>query len=126
MARLLRRSTGLTRHPADALQVTSVLLRLAATRGTLAGRNRCRPEASGSADVRLPKPSELTIRTEPNQQPTMFWTRKNKEEHRYYLLPGMGRSNRRRHQQFLRWSIVVGLLASAAFAYLLYLLSQSH
>ena len=56
----------------------------------------------------------------------MFWTRKSKEEHRYYLLPGMGRSNRRRHKQFLRWSIAVGLIASAAFAYLLYLLSQSH
>ena len=82
--------------------------------------------ASGAADVRLPKPSGLTITTEANQRPLMFWTRKSKEEHRYYLLPGMGRSNRRRHQQFLRWSIVVGLIASAAFAYLLYLLSQSH
>ena len=81
---------------------------------------------SDAKDVRLPNLSELTIRTEPNQQPTMFWTRKNKEAHRYYLLPGMGRSNRRRHQQFLRWSIVVGLIASAAFAYLLYLLSQTH
>jgi high-affinity Fe2+/Pb2+ permease len=56
----------------------------------------------------------------------MFWTRKNKEEHRYYLLPGMGRSNRRRHQQFVRWAIVVGALASAVFAFLLYLLSQAH
>lgn len=56
----------------------------------------------------------------------MFRSRKNKEEHRYYLLPGMGRSNRRRRQQFVRWAIVVGLLASAAFAYLLYVLSQTH
>jgi hypothetical protein len=81
---------------------------------------------SGVADVRLPKPADLTITTEAIQRLLMFWTRKSKEEHRYYLLPGMGRSNRRRHQQFLRWSIVVGLIASAAFAYLLYLLSQSH
>ena len=83
---------------------------------------------SGAADVRLPKPSGLTITTEANQRqrPLMFWTRKSKEEHRYYLLPGMGRSNRRRHKQFLRWSIAVGLIASAAIAYLLYLLSQSH
>ena len=78
------------------------------------------------ADVRLPKPCGLTITTDANWRPFMFWTRKSKEEHRYYLLPGMGRSNRRRHQQFLRWSIAVGLIASAAFAYLLYLLSQSH
>jgi hypothetical protein len=56
----------------------------------------------------------------------MFWTRKSKEEHRYYLLPGMGRSNRRRRQQFVRWALVVGLLASALIAYLLYLLSQTH
>jgi hypothetical protein len=61
-----------------------------------------------------------------NRRPDMFWTRKNKEEHRYYLLPGMGRSNRRRHQQFVRWAIVIGALASAGFAYLLYLLSQTH
>jgi hypothetical protein len=81
---------------------------------------------SGATDVRLPKLSGLTITTEANQRPLMFWTRKSKEEHRYYLLPGMGRSNRRRHKQFLRWSIAVGLIASAAFAYLLYLLSQSH
>jgi len=56
----------------------------------------------------------------------MFWTRKSKEEHRYYLLPGMGRSNRRRRQQFVRWALVVGLLASAVIGYLLYLLSQTH
>ena len=60
------------------------------------------------------------------RRPVMFWMRKNKEDHRYYLLPGMGRSNRRRHQQFVRWAVVVGILASVLFAYLLYLLSQSH
>lgn len=50
----------------------------------------------------------------------MIWPKKNKEEHRYYLLPGMGRSNRRRHLEFLRWGIVVGVLASAAIGALLY------
>jgi len=39
---------------------------------------------------------------------------------------GMGRSNRRRHQQFVRWAVVVGIFASALFAYLLYLLSRNH
>ena len=97
--------------------LSALLLELIARRGAA---------RSGSADVRLPKPSGLTITTGANQRPLMFWTRKSKEEHRYYLLPGMGRSNRRRHKQFLRWSIAVGLIASAAFAYLLYLLSQSH
>jgi len=55
----------------------------------------------------------------------MFWSKRNREAHRYYLLPGMGRSNRRRHREFLYWSIVVGLLASAVFAYLLYTISAS-
>ena len=56
----------------------------------------------------------------------MFWTERNKGDHRYYLLPGMGCANRRKHQEFLRWAIVVGALVSAVFAYLLYLLSQMH
>jgi uncharacterized membrane protein YozB (DUF420 family) len=56
----------------------------------------------------------------------MFWTHKNKEAHRYYLLPGMGRSNRRRHRQFVRWAVAVGAVASAVIGYLLYLLSQVH
>lgn len=55
--------------------------------------------------------------------PRMFWAKRNREEHRYYLLPGMGRSNRRKHRQLLYWSVVVGLLVSALFAYLLYCLS---
>jgi uncharacterized membrane protein YozB (DUF420 family) len=56
----------------------------------------------------------------------MFWTRRNKEEHRYYLLPGMARSNRRRHREFVRWAIGVGILVSAALGYLLYFISQRH
>ncbi len=54
----------------------------------------------------------------------MFGSRKNKEEHRYYLLPGMGRSNRRRHAQFVRWAVVVGLIISALLGLLLYVLNN--
>jgi len=54
----------------------------------------------------------------------MFWWRRNKEEHRYYLLPGMGRSNRRKHRQFLVASLIVGCLVSALFGCLLYWLSS--
>jgi hypothetical protein len=50
----------------------------------------------------------------------MFRSRKNKEEHRYYLLPGMGRSNRRRHVQILKWSLVIGFIFSVIFGCLLY------
>jgi hypothetical protein len=56
----------------------------------------------------------------------MFWTRRNKEEHRYYLLPGMGRSNRRKHRQLLIASVIVGGVVSAAFAVALYFLSRFH
>jgi hypothetical protein len=56
----------------------------------------------------------------------MFWPKRNKEAHRYYLLPGMGRSNRRRHREFLWWSLAVGFLVSVAFGYLLYLLSRMY
>jgi hypothetical protein len=54
----------------------------------------------------------------------MFWKRRNKEEHRYYLLPGMGRSNRRKHRQFLVVSVIVGLIVSLGFGLLLYFWSQ--
>lgn len=36
----------------------------------------------------------------------------------------MGRSNRRRHTQFLRWAIAVGLLVSALFSLLLYYINR--
>ena len=56
----------------------------------------------------------------------MFGSRHNREEHGYYPLPGMGRSNRRKHRQFLLASVVIGLLVSVTFAYLLVLMSQLH
>ncbi len=56
----------------------------------------------------------------------MIWTKRNKADHRYYLLPGMGRSNRRQHKLFLLWSVIVGLLVSGLFAYFLYALSSLH
>jgi len=54
----------------------------------------------------------------------MFWKKKNKDENRYYLLPGMGRSNRRQRMIYLRWSVVVGFLVSVIFAVLLYFMSN--
>jgi len=46
---------------------------------------------------------------------------KNPEEHRYYLLPGMGKANRRKHAVFFRWAIVVGILISLIVGTILYL-----
>jgi hypothetical protein len=54
----------------------------------------------------------------------MFGHRKNKEAHRFYLLPGMGRSNRRHNWNVLRWALVFGIIFSAVFGYLLYLLNR--
>ncbi len=50
---------------------------------------------------------------------------KEREHRRFYLLPGMGgRALRRKQQLILRWSIVAGLLVSAALAGLLYFISN--
>jgi hypothetical protein len=46
---------------------------------------------------------------------------KNPEEHRYYLLPGMGRSNRRQRQLYFRCAIIFGLIVAAIVGALLYL-----
>ncbi|MBI2928591.1 MAG: hypothetical protein HYY24_23225 [Verrucomicrobia bacterium] len=49
---------------------------------------------------------------------------KGKEEHRYYLLPGMGRSNRRRRREILKWAIIVGVVISVLFGLLLWSVSR--
>ena len=49
---------------------------------------------------------------------------KKPKEHRYYLLPGMGASNRRWHRKIRRWTFVVGLLISAVLAYIIYLMNR--
>ncbi len=54
------------------------------------------------------------------------FTMKEKERERYYLLPGMGGRAYRRKQKFiLKWSIIAGLLVSAALAAALYWLSRN-
>jgi len=50
--------------------------------------------------------------------------KRDKDKHRYYLLPGMGRCRRKRHKQILRWSIVVAVLISSLLGCLLYYLNN--
>ena len=50
----------------------------------------------------------------------MVMPKKDHEEHRYYLLPGMGRSNRRFHRRTERWAIFVGIVVSLLLAGILY------
>ena len=54
----------------------------------------------------------------------MFRSRRSKEKGLYYLLPGMGRSNRRYHTKTLWWAILVGLIASAIFGVTIFLLNR--
>lgn len=44
--------------------------------------------------------------------------------HRYYLLPGMGQSNRRRRRRIWIATLVVGLLASAGSAFVIVWLNR--
>jgi hypothetical protein len=56
----------------------------------------------------------------------MWGIAKDKERERYYLLPGQGgRAARRKHRRILLWSIVFGLVASAVFVGVLFLLNHS-
>lgn len=45
---------------------------------------------------------------------------KNPEEHRYYLLPGMGKANRRKRAVYLRWAIGVGLFIGILIGVIIY------
>ena len=54
----------------------------------------------------------------------VFWQKRNRGDHRYYLLPGMGRSNRRKRQQYFRSALVVGVIVSVILCGLLYYFSR--
>ena len=49
---------------------------------------------------------------------------KNPDEHRYYLLPGLGRSNRRQRQLYFRCAIVFGLVMAALIGAVIYILQR--
>ena len=49
---------------------------------------------------------------------------KNPDAHRYYLLPGMGRSNRRQRQLYFRWAMVFGFLVAAVVGALIYIIQR--
>ncbi|MCP5518063.1 MAG: hypothetical protein H7A45_21835 [Verrucomicrobiales bacterium] len=50
----------------------------------------------------------------------LFGSKKNREEHRYYLLPGMGRSNRRHRQKTHIAAVAFGIVVSILFGVLIY------
>ena len=46
------------------------------------------------------------------------------KQHRYYLLPGMGRSNRRNRNKIQMWSIIAGIVGSALIGVVLWLVNR--
>ncbi len=57
--------------------------------------------------------------------PQMLWFERDKERHRFYLLPGMGgKARRQKELRFLRWSLAAGIVVSAILAVALYLMSR--
>jgi multidrug resistance efflux pump len=53
----------------------------------------------------------------------MFASKKHKEANRFYLLPSMGRSNRKHHREVLLWALVVGLICAAIVGFLIWFMN---
>jgi hypothetical protein len=54
----------------------------------------------------------------------MFGSKRNREDRRYYLLPGMGRSNKRHRRRVHLAAIAFGAVVAALFGVLLYVLDR--
>ena len=50
----------------------------------------------------------------------LFRSRKHRGDHRYYLLPGMGRSNRRFRKKTHVAAVIVGIIVSIIFGAILW------
>jgi len=51
----------------------------------------------------------------------MFWPKRDKEKHRFYLLPGQGgRSHRRKQKRILTWSLIAALVVALVMAAVMY------
>lgn len=58
---------------------------------------------------------------------TIIAARRNKEQERYYLLPGMGgRSLRRKRLLMLAWGIVIGVIVAASVGIGMYYINSRH
>lgn len=54
----------------------------------------------------------------------LFRSKRKSGDHRYYLLPGMGRSNRRFRKKTHVAAVIVGIIVSAIFGALLWYLQK--
>ena len=50
--------------------------------------------------------------------------RSKKKKGLYYLLPGMNTSNRRRRREIFKWSLLVCIIVSAIFGWLIYFINS--
>lgn len=78
-------------------------------------------DQEGHSFCRVANPAALRINT---AHVFGLFKPKNPEEHRYYLLPGMGKSNRRQRQLYFRWSIIVGMIIAAIVGLVIYLVQR--
>jgi hypothetical protein len=55
----------------------------------------------------------------------MFWHKRDKEKHRFYLLPGQGgRAHRRKQWFILKWSLAAALVVAAMLAAVMYWMNR--
>jgi hypothetical protein len=54
----------------------------------------------------------------------MFGSKRHREDRRYYLLPGMGRSNKRHRRRVHLAAIAFGAVIAALFGSLIYLMNR--
>jgi hypothetical protein len=56
----------------------------------------------------------------------MFFRKKNREEHRYYLLPGQGRGNKMKRKRQFYWACVAGGIVAVIFGVAIWWFSTPH
>jgi len=56
----------------------------------------------------------------------MFQSKRDKEKHRFYLLPGQGgRAHRRKQVFILKWSLIAALIVAALMAAAMYWMDRA-
>lgn len=53
-----------------------------------------------------------------------FGKPRNREEHRYYLLPGMGKANRRKHALYFKAALIFGVSISLLIGLVMWIFSR--
>ena len=55
----------------------------------------------------------------------MFWQKRDKEKHRFYLLPGQGgRAHRQKQKLIIAWSLIAALIVALVMAAAMYWMNR--